>query len=127
MSTKEGHKERYEHNKLFLDTINEVKFGDWLITVCFYCSLHKVSQCMHYVYGADDSDICSHEKTKNYLKNKNYSLFQDYAMLYSLSRTSRYDCINVSGKTAQAKDLLSKIESKSTNLMATKAMELLHP
>ena len=123
MSDIPKHIEQYKHNKDFLETIDGTAFADWKITVCFYCSLHKVIQCLHYAYDAEDSDHETHTTTRKFLKNKNISLAAVYGQLYSLSKEARYNCIDVTGKVKNAESLLTKIENMANTIIQQKALE----
>ncbi len=120
-----SHKARYNHNKQFLSTIDENAYSDWAITICFYCSLHKICQCLKYVYNATDDETNSHRKTLDYLANKNFSLYQKYTILYGFSRESRYQCIDVSAKLIHAKTLLTQIENAANQLISQHTLQLL--
>lgn len=122
LSSIERHKSQYDHNIGFLSTINENEYSDWYITICFYCSLHKVNQCMHYSYDASDDELSSHGSTHTFIRSHNTNLFFKYKRLFDLSHQSRYECLDLSGRTVEAKDLLVKIENASKAIMAQTAL-----
>ena len=124
MADSANHEKRYLHNKEFLSTINESLYPDWAVTVIFYCSLHKICQCLKYVYGATDEDTKSHVDTLNYLKAKNIALFQKYSMLYNQSRAARYECIDVSSYLTISKKILTDIESISQKTIQGYALSM---
>lgn len=117
-----SHKDRYEHNKLFLSEIREDEYSDWAITVCFYSSLHKVCQYLKYVHNVSDIETKNHVSTLDCLKTYSPLLYQNYYILYNLSRTARYECVDVTKSVPQAKSLLKQIESTANSLISQYAL-----
>lgn len=91
MSCYEAHLDKYFHNKTFLNEINDEKYADWAVTVCFYCGLHLVeSRAAQKDKHSDDHK----ERNSDTIKLPDFKYCRSaYFALYNRSRQARYDCI----------------------------------
>lgn len=94
MPTTDKHRQQYESNKKFLDSISS-SYKDWQITAAFYCAVHLVDKIL-------DNKLRIHPKSHNdrILSVERVDpvkfISGDYSVLYVLSRKSRYDCSCIS-------------------------------
>lgn len=87
------HENQYKYNEGVLKWLNTNKspYFDWLITIAFYTSLHKIDQCLH-KRGFTNYQLRNHRKRNhvviNYLP---YLISTEYIKLYTKSREVRYE------------------------------------
>lgn len=96
MSTAIEHKEKYQHNKEFIEFLHKNdkdEFIDWKIVGCFYASLHLIQSLLHSKKGIEDTEMENHVDTKNIIKKNYPSLLSYYILLLTLSKTARYQSV----------------------------------
>ena len=87
MATPDSHIAQWKHNRSFLATISP-KYPDWIVTVCFYVSVHAVDTLL-----ANDGIFPTVHDMRNevlFKTNRYLAVKKSYAPLYTLSRTVRY-------------------------------------
>ena len=113
MGTESDHREKADHNQQFLETIDETKYPDWSVTVCFYKALHLVE--MVFARSGNHSD--NHRSQHDVLKRGYQDLWREYRPLYSLSRRARYKVRSMSPATVSyVRNRLSRLEALISGL-----------
>lgn len=87
------HENQYKYNEDVLDWLNNNKspYFDWMITIAFYTSLHKIDQCLH-KRGFQDIQLKNHRNRNHVVINHLPPLIcTEYIKLYSKSREVRYE------------------------------------
>ena len=87
------HENQYQYNEDVLNWLNNNNspFFDWLITITFYTSLHKIDQCLH-KRGFNDIQLINHRKRNMVvIYNLPNNICSEYIKLYSKSREVRYE------------------------------------
>lgn len=64
MGTRADHQEKSEHNQAFLESIDQKRFPDWYVTVCFYKTLHVVETLL----AKNGKHSNNHRDRHDYLK-----------------------------------------------------------
>jgi hypothetical protein len=91
MATAEDHKLQAEHNRRFLETIDREGFPDWAATVIFYTALHLVQM----LFRTKGDVGGSHYRRNATLRRQYLSVWREYQPLYTFSRLSRYQCMEM--------------------------------
>lgn len=100
ITTADMHKNQAIHNMKFLESINKDKYKDWAITVYFYCCVHMVEYFFIKELNQDEKKSNDHKIRNSIIRqeSKCNAFCRDYDAIYTLSRMSRYKCIEISNK-----------------------------
>ncbi|MGC9781568.1 MAG: hypothetical protein HZR80_20180 [Candidatus Heimdallarchaeota archaeon] len=96
------HDNQYNYNEEFLNWLIEKKskYFDWIITVTFYTSLHKMHSCLHAI-GIKNRYIKKHKDLNDYVAEKFPSISAGYVLLYEECRRVRYKQIELNAITEE--------------------------
>lgn len=86
------HEDQYNYNERLLNSMwfEKSTFFDWMITVSFYTTLHKIDKCLH-ILGFNDRQISNHSKRlSKVINNLPIKISSEYVKLYSKCREVRY-------------------------------------
>lgn len=85
------HENQWKYNEAYLNWLLSQKstYYDWIITVIFYTSLHKMHICMH-KKGFSNSQIKNHKLLNNEIASTFPTISAHYNTLYTECRRVRY-------------------------------------
>lgn len=122
MKETDNYSDKYKHNESFVDFLNtSEKFPDWMIIGIFYSALHYMNLFLYSQYNIDIGSINSHVK-RNLAINDNCSknISMQYNTLYDLSRTARYQYIDMSKQLGYAQSCYNKLKTYCTSEVMSK-------
>lgn len=100
MRESDKYSDKYKYNEEFVDFLKSSgKYPDWTIIGIFYSALHYMNLFLCTQYGIDIETINSHSKRNSIIdKNCSEKISKKYNQLYNMSRTARYQYINMTNQ-----------------------------
>lgn len=89
MPNSKQHREKADHNRAFLATIDVSTFPDWASVVAFYAAVHLVER----LRAKTNDHSINHEDRINFLHGRSYrsTIFAAYHVLFNASLIARYE------------------------------------
>lgn len=112
MSNIKEYSDKYKHNEDFVEYLNQTdKFPDWTIVGIFYSALHYMNLFLTKKYDVDINSISSHVKRNKFINdNCSENISRQYNILYNISRTARYQYIDVSNQLEFTRSCYKKLK-----------------
>ncbi len=112
MSNAKMYSDKYKHNEEFVEYLNQSnKFPDWAIVGIFYSALHYMNLFLTKQYDVEINSISSHVTRNTFIrKNCPMKIAKQYNILYDLSRTARYQYIDVSNQLEYTRSCYKKLK-----------------
>lgn len=121
MSNSSDYKNKYEHNEAFVKYIQEndtCEFCDWEIVATFYAALHFMNLYLNKRFNVNIDLICNHKKRAEVIKQKcDTNIYSIYDRMYCLSRTARYQYVDVSQQVGYMQIQYEKLKKLCQNSM----------
>lgn len=113
MEDTKKYSEKYKHNESFVEFLNKSsKFPDWTIIGIFYSALHYMNLFLSNQYDIKISNINSHRKRNAIINSKcSNNIAKQYNILYDLSRTARYQYIDMSKQLEYAHSCYKRLKN----------------
>lgn len=117
MKDTDNYSDKYKHNESFVDFVNASgKFPDWTIIGIFYSALHYMNLFLSTQYNVDSNSINSHIKRNSVIDDKcPKNISMQYNILYDLSRSARYQYIDMSKQLGYAQSCYKKLKEYCAN------------
>lgn len=116
MATAKEHKEKANHNRRFLNTIDARVYPDWVATVNFYTAVHLVQM----LFQAKGGRSGSHRKRNDTLRKTYPSIWKHYQPLHAFARLARYWCMKVTPEhIPYLERRLAKVEKEIDKIMSS--------
>jgi hypothetical protein len=105
MPNSKQHREKAEHNRAFLATIDVKSFPDWASVVAFYAAVHLVER----LRAKTNEHSVNHEDRIDFLHGKPYrsTIFAAYHVLFNASLIARYETASSFATQFAASDVQS--------------------
>lgn len=116
--------EKYKHNEALVEYLNATKdFPDWMVIATFYSALHYMNLFLCTQYNIDSDHINSHSSRNSIIKNKCSRKISDkYNILYDLSRTARYQYIDMSRQLSYAQSCYKNLKEYCVEEIKSKSV-----
>lgn len=112
MKENDKYSEKFKYNEEFVNFLKEKgKYPDWAIIGIFYSALHYMNLFLSTQYNVDIDTINSHIKRNATIANKcSSNISKQYNKLYDMSRTARYQYIDMSNQLNYAVSCYKKLK-----------------
>lgn len=117
MKDTKKYSDKYKHNESFVEFLDESnEFPDWTIIGIFYSALHYMNLFLSTQYDIESSNINSHMKRNTIIKHKcSDNIAKQYNILCDLSRTARYQYIDMSKQLGYARSCYKRLKDCCKN------------
>lgn len=114
MKETDKYSDKFKYNEEFVAFLKETgKYPDWAIIGIFYSALHYMNLFLCTQYGIDINTINSHIKRNKIINNRcSDCISRQYNKLYDMSRTARYQYIDMSNQLNYACSCYNKLKQQ---------------